>query len=160
RPHLPLVQAPGGAGALHAHGARGGGQGGAGPGRGGREVRRGEPLPRPRVPVRGRVRPLSLREHEVRREGSRLAPCHPPGPHAGGSPRRREGGELAMALLTMREALNQAMSEEMARDPNVFLLGEEVGAYQGAYKVTQGLLAKFGEWRVRDTPIAEEAIAG
>jgi pyruvate dehydrogenase E1 component beta subunit len=65
-----------------------------------------------------------------------------------------------MALLTMREALNQAMSEEMARDPNVFLLGEEVGAYQGAYKVTQGLLAKFGEWRVRDTPIAEEAIAG
>jgi pyruvate dehydrogenase E1 component beta subunit len=65
-----------------------------------------------------------------------------------------------MALLTMREALNQAMSEEMARDKNVFLLGEEVGAYQGAYKITQGLLAKFGEWRVRDTPIAEEAIAG
>jgi len=65
-----------------------------------------------------------------------------------------------MALLTMREALNQAMSEEMARDPNVFILGEEVGAYQGAYKITQGLLAKFGEWRVRDTPIAEEAIAG
>jgi pyruvate dehydrogenase E1 component beta subunit len=65
-----------------------------------------------------------------------------------------------MAVLTMREALNQAMSEEMARDPNVFILGEEVGAYQGAYKITQGLLAKFGEWRVRDTPIAEEAIAG
>jgi len=65
-----------------------------------------------------------------------------------------------MAMLTMREALNQAMSEEMSRDPNVFILGEEVGAYQGAYKITQGLLAKFGEWRVRDTPIAEEAIAG
>ncbi len=65
-----------------------------------------------------------------------------------------------MALLTMREALNQAMREEMRRDPNVFILGEEVGAYQGAYKVTQGLLAEFGEWRVRDTPIAEEAIAG
>jgi pyruvate dehydrogenase E1 component subunit beta len=65
-----------------------------------------------------------------------------------------------MAVLTMREALNQAMSEEMTRDPNVFILGEEVGAYQGAYKITQGLLAKFGEWRVRDTPIAEEAIAG
>jgi pyruvate dehydrogenase E1 component beta subunit len=60
----------------------------------------------------------------------------------------------------MREALNQAMAEEMARDPSVFILGEEVGAYQGAYKITQGLLAKFGEWRVRDTPIAEEAIAG
>src|SRR5262245_34811575 len=65
-----------------------------------------------------------------------------------------------MAVLTMREALNQAMKEEMARDPNVFLLGEAVGAYQGAYKITQGLLAQFGEWRVRDTPIAEEVIAG
>jgi pyruvate dehydrogenase E1 component beta subunit len=65
-----------------------------------------------------------------------------------------------MALLTMREALNQAMREEMRRDPTVFILGEEVGAYQGAYKVTQGLLQDFGEWRVRDTPIAEEAIAG
>jgi pyruvate dehydrogenase E1 component beta subunit len=65
-----------------------------------------------------------------------------------------------MAVLTMREALNQALREEMKRDPNVFLLGEEVGAYQGAYKITQGLLAEFGDWRVRDTPIAEEAIAG
>jgi pyruvate dehydrogenase E1 component beta subunit len=65
-----------------------------------------------------------------------------------------------MAILTMRDALNQALKEEMARDPSVFILGEEVGAYQGAYKVTQGLLAQFGEWRVRDTPIAEEAIAG
>jgi pyruvate dehydrogenase E1 component beta subunit len=65
-----------------------------------------------------------------------------------------------VAILTMREALNQALSEEMARDKDVFLLGEEVGAYQGAYKITQGLLAKFGEWRVRDTPIAEEVIAG
>jgi pyruvate dehydrogenase E1 component beta subunit len=65
-----------------------------------------------------------------------------------------------MAVLTMREALNQAMREEMARDSSVFLLGEEVGAYQGAYKITQGLLEQFGEWRVRDTPIAEEVIAG
>jgi pyruvate dehydrogenase E1 component beta subunit len=65
-----------------------------------------------------------------------------------------------MALLTMREALNQAMKEEMRRDPSVFLLGEEVGQYQGAYKITQGMVQEFGEWRVRDTPIAEEAIAG
>ena len=65
-----------------------------------------------------------------------------------------------MAVLTMREALNQALREEMRRDPTVFLLGEEVGQYQGAYKITQGLLQEFGEWRVRDTPIAEEAIAG
>ncbi len=65
-----------------------------------------------------------------------------------------------MPVITMREALNQAMREEMRRDSSVFLLGEEVGQYQGAYKVTQGLVQEFGEWRVRDTPIAEQAIAG
>jgi pyruvate dehydrogenase E1 component beta subunit len=65
-----------------------------------------------------------------------------------------------MAVITMREALNQAMKEEMRRDPSVFLLGEEVGQYQGAYKITTGMVQEFGEWRVRDTPIAEEAIAG
>lgn len=65
-----------------------------------------------------------------------------------------------MAILTMREALNQAMREEMKRDPNVFLIGEEVGHYQGAYKITSGLVQEFGDWRVRDTPIAEEMIAG
>jgi pyruvate dehydrogenase E1 component beta subunit len=65
-----------------------------------------------------------------------------------------------VATITMREALNQAMREEMRRDASVFLIGEEVGHYQGAYKITQGLIQEFGEWRVRDTPIAEEAIAG
>jgi pyruvate dehydrogenase E1 component beta subunit len=65
-----------------------------------------------------------------------------------------------MPVVTMREALNSAMREEMRRDPSVFLLGEEVAEYQGAYKITQGLFQEFGEWRVRDTPIAEEAIAG
>jgi pyruvate dehydrogenase E1 component beta subunit len=65
-----------------------------------------------------------------------------------------------VAVITMREALNQAMKEEMRRDASVFLLGEEVGQYQGAYKITTGMVQEFGEWRVRDTPIAEEAIAG
>jgi pyruvate dehydrogenase E1 component beta subunit len=65
-----------------------------------------------------------------------------------------------MPVITMREALNSAMREEMRRDPSVFLLGEEVAEYQGAYKITQGLFQEFGEWRVRDTPIAEEVIAG
>lgn len=65
-----------------------------------------------------------------------------------------------MAVITMREALNQAMREEMARDPRVFLMGEEVGAYNGAYKVSQGLLKEFGPKRVIDTPIAEEGFAG
>ena len=60
-----------------------------------------------------------------------------------------------MAVIAFREALNQAMCEEMERDPNVFLMGEEVGQYQGAYKVSQGMLQKFGEKRVIDTPITE-----
>src|SRR5262249_32226961 len=67
---------------------------------------------------------------------------------------------LAMAVISFREALNQAMSEEMERDANVFLMGEEVGHYQGAYKVSQGMLARFGERRVIDTPIAECGFAG
>ena len=60
-----------------------------------------------------------------------------------------------MALVTMREALNQALREEMLRDENVFLMGEEVAEYQGAYKVTQGLLEELGDKRVIDTPITE-----
>ena len=60
-----------------------------------------------------------------------------------------------MATVTYRDALNQALREEMERDPNVFLMGEEVGVYQGAYKVSRGLLEGFGEHRVVDTPIAE-----
>jgi len=65
-----------------------------------------------------------------------------------------------MAVMTYREALNLALREEMHRDERVFVIGEEVGLYEGAYKITQGLLAKYNDWRVRDTPIAEEAIAG
>lgn len=60
----------------------------------------------------------------------------------------------------MREALNEAMSEEMRRDPNVFLMGEEVAEYDGAYKVSKGMLAEFGEKRVIDTPIAELGFSG
>ena len=65
-----------------------------------------------------------------------------------------------MAILTIREALNQALREELARDENVFLMGEEVAAYQGAYKVTKGLLQEFGDKRVIDTPITELGFAG
>jgi pyruvate dehydrogenase E1 component beta subunit len=65
-----------------------------------------------------------------------------------------------MAVITYREALNQAMVEEMERDKHVFLMGEEVGHYQGAYKVSQGMIQKFGEKRVIDTPIAEAGFAG
>ena len=65
-----------------------------------------------------------------------------------------------MPVLTFREALNQAMTEEMERDENVFLMGEEVAEYDGAYKVSQGMLKKFGPRRVVDTPISEEGFAG
>ncbi len=65
-----------------------------------------------------------------------------------------------MAIISYREALNQALREEMARDPSIFLMGEEVGRYQGAFKVSQGLLAEFGEKRVVDTPISELGFAG
>jgi len=65
-----------------------------------------------------------------------------------------------MPTLTYRDALNQALREEMQRDPGVFLLGEEVGVYQGAYKVSRGLLEEFGPMRVVDTPIAELGFAG
>ena len=60
-----------------------------------------------------------------------------------------------MRQIPFRQALREAMAEEMERDDRVFLMGEEVGAYQGAYKVSQGMLEKFGERRVLDTPIAE-----
>jgi pyruvate dehydrogenase E1 component beta subunit len=63
-------------------------------------------------------------------------------------------------VISYREALNQAMREEMERDPDVFIMGEEVGHYNGAYKVTQGLLQRFSERRVVDAPIAEMGFAG
>lgn len=65
-----------------------------------------------------------------------------------------------MPVLTMRDALNQALREEMHRDDSVFLLGEDIGLYDGSFKVTRGLLKEFGEKRVLDTPIAEEVILG
>jgi pyruvate dehydrogenase E1 component beta subunit len=66
----------------------------------------------------------------------------------------------AKATVTVREALRDAMAEEMRRDPTVFLMGEEVAQYQGAYKVSQGLLQEFGDKRVIDTPITEQGFAG
>jgi pyruvate dehydrogenase E1 component beta subunit len=65
-----------------------------------------------------------------------------------------------MATVRMREALNQALEEEMRRDERVFIMGEDVGVFQGAFKVTEGLLDEFGEKRVRDTPISENTIVG
>ena len=67
---------------------------------------------------------------------------------------------MGVAQITYREALNQALHEEMKRDDDVFLLGEDIGVFEGAYKVTAGLLKEFGPKRVKDTPIAEEGFVG
>jgi pyruvate/2-oxoglutarate/acetoin dehydrogenase E1 component len=65
-----------------------------------------------------------------------------------------------MALVRMREALRDGLAEEMRRDEGVFIMGEDIGVFQGAFKVTEGLLEEFGEKRVRDTPISENTIVG
>src|SRR5690606_39410308 len=67
---------------------------------------------------------------------------------------------IAMRTVQFREALNEAMSEEMRRDPDIFLMGEEVAEYNGAYKVSKGMLDEFGPKRVIDTPIAELGFTG
>jgi pyruvate dehydrogenase E1 component beta subunit len=81
-----------------------------------------------------------------------------PAPQPANDPDIPEGTE--MVTMTMREALRDAMAEEMRRDKDVFVMGEEVAEYQGAYKVTQGLLQEFGAGRVIDTPITEHGFAG
>lgn len=86
------------------------------------------------------------------------AVAEPPSPQAVPEPEVPEG--TAMVTMTVREALRDAMAEEMRRDPDVFVIGEEVAEYQGAYKVTQGLLQEFGPRRVVDTPITEHGFAG
>ena len=65
-----------------------------------------------------------------------------------------------MPTMRYREALNEALREEMQADESVFLMGEDIGVFQGAFKVTKGLLEEFGEKRVRDTPISENTIVG
>ena len=75
-------------------------------------------------------------------------------------PVRRAGGDALMADVTYREALRRALDEELARDERVFLMGEEIGRFEGSYKVTAGLYAKYGPRRVRETPIAEEGFVG
>jgi len=87
--------------------------------------------------------------------GPQVAPAEPRAEAAAEVPPGTE-----MVAMTVREALRDAMAEEMRADDRVFIMGEEVGQYQGAYKVTQGLLEEFGERRVVDTPITEYAFAG
>src|SRR6202163_176678 len=88
------------------------------------------------------------------------APTAPPAPKAAAEPDPEVPEGTEMVTMTIREALRDAMAEEMRRDPDVFIMGEEVAEYQGAYKVSQGLLQEFGARRVIDTPITEHGFAG
>ena len=89
------------------------------------------------------------------------APVAASRPAAAASPAEPDGAEgRPMARVTVRDALRDAMAEEMRRDPDIFLMGEEVAQYQGAYKVSRDLLQEFGDRRVVDTPITEHGFAG
>ncbi len=104
----------------------------------------------------------------VQAEAPLEAPLAPPAkaPTVAAAPKLEIAGDpdlpagVEMVEMTVRQALNEAMAEEMRRDPDIFLMGEEVAEYQGAYKISQGLLQEFGERRVIDTPITEHGFAG
>src|SRR5947207_9795837 len=107
--------------------------------------------------------PPTAPEHPAAKEAREPAPpksavAAPPQPQIQPEPDMPEGTE--MVSMTVREALRDAMAEEMRRDGDVLVMGEEVAEYQGAYKVTQGLLQEFGMDRVIDTPITEHGFAG
>ncbi len=115
----------------------------AGGGKDGAEAKQGDPSP-PKYGEGGAAKAASGM-------GAKPAAAEP-------DPEVPEGTEMVM--MTIRDALRDAMAEEMRRDPDVFIMGEEVAEYQGAYKVTQGLLQEFGARRVIDTPITEHGFAG
>jgi pyruvate dehydrogenase E1 component beta subunit len=94
------------------------------------------------------------------RDEPKPQPKAPSAPKAVSEPDPEVPEGTEMVTMTVREALRDAMAEEMRRDPDVFLMGEEVAEYQGAYKVSQGLLQEFGARRVIDTPITEHGFAG
>src|SRR5262249_45516452 len=94
------------------------------------------------------------------KDESKPQPKAPSAPKAVSEPDPEVPEGTEMVTMTVREALRDAMAEEMRRDPDVFLMGEEVAEYQGAYKVSQGLLQEFGARRVIDTPITEHGFAG
>ena len=112
--------------------------------------------PAPKAEAEAAPAPVDMESESTPATVAAQAAPAPPEPDA--SPDWPEG--TPMKSMTVREALREAMSEEMERDDTVFLMGEEVGEYQGAYKISQGLLDKFGPRRVVDTPISEIGFAG
>jgi pyruvate dehydrogenase E1 component beta subunit len=114
------------------------------------------PPPAPEAPPSGPSEPARA---EAPTAPASPAPS-PPATPAETAPDPEVPAGTEMVTMTVREALRDAMAEEMRRDPDVFVMGEEVAEYQGAYKVTQGLLQEFGDRRVIDTPITEHGFAG
>src|SRR6266850_1109883 len=104
--------------------------------------------------------PASKARQETPAEVRPPAPARPPPAAPRSVPTAEPEYTGATATITVREALRDAIAEEMRRDDTVFLLGEEVGEYQGAYKVSQGLLQEFGPRRIIDTPITEQGFTG
>jgi pyruvate dehydrogenase E1 component beta subunit len=103
----------------------------------------------------------AAQERPAAKEAPATAPAKSPTPpKAETLPEPEVPAGTEMVTMTVREALRDAMAEEMRRDKDVFVMGEEVAEYQGAYKVTQGLLQEFGAMRVIDTPITEQGFAG
>ena len=119
------------------------------------------PAPAKREGRRARTR-RSAKAEDARQPNPAAAkkPKAPAAPKAVAEPDPEVPEGTEMVTMTIREALRDAMAEEMRRDPDVFLMGEEVAEYQGAYKVSQGLLQEFGARRVIDTPITEHGFAG
>jgi pyruvate dehydrogenase E1 component beta subunit len=126
------------------------------------QVRREAPAERPAQPQKGAQSAAPAAQPAAQEARAppqaKSAAATPPQPAALPEPDVPEGTE--MVIMTVREALRDAMAEEMRRDRDVFVMGEEVAEYQGAYKVTQGLLQEFGKERVIDTPITEHGFAG
>jgi pyruvate dehydrogenase E1 component beta subunit len=110
----------------------------------------------PKAEAKAEAKPEAAPKAEVKSEAP--PPQAPVGSAALKDPEVPEGTE--MVSMTVREALRMAMAEEMRRDKSVFLMGEEVGQYQGAYKISQGMLDEFGPERVIDTPITEHGFTG
>ena len=122
----------------------------------------GQPHPQP-LPVAPAFQPVAptAATYSVAAPHASVAAPHPsPRPVAKNDGERELPTGTETVQMTMREALREAMAEEMRRDPAVFLMGEEVAQYQGAYKISQGLLEEFGPRRVIDTPITEHGFAG
>src|SRR5262245_1091827 len=118
----------------------------------------GEPVRAAEKPTPAPVAPSAAAPRQVAKAPPAAAPIKPPNGVQISDPAIPAGTEFVN--LTVRDALRDAMAEEMRRDQTVFLIGEEVAQYQGAYKVSQGLLEEFGPNRVIDTPITEQGFSG